>query len=169
MRIGEKHYNKLLKYEDVFKKIEYFVDAGKIEESYEIANMRGNQVVRELTLYLLKEYTEVFRFEPLLRLNYVPENYLYEAVEEDLCIHVNDGIEEIRDWAFAFCQIKKLIISKNVKYIGEGALSLNAGEIEYQGTTKEFISKFLGKTKCFKRSCRQQTIICNDGELVIDK
>ena len=56
-----------------------------------------------------------------------------------------------------------------VKYIGDGALSLNAGEIVYEGTKEEFIAKFLGKTKCFERSNRQQIISCTNGELVIDK
>ena len=68
-----------------------------------------------------------------------------------------------------FCKIKKLIISNKVSYIGDGALSLNAGEIIYQGTKDEFIRKFLGKSKCFMRSNYSHVIICADGELRIEK
>ena len=126
-------------------------------------------MARELTLYLLKEHREVFHTNPLSHLEYVPENYLNEAVQEDLFIYVHGEIEEIRDWAFAFCKIKKLLISNKVKRIGDGALSLSSGEIVYEGTKEEFIAKFLGKTKCFERSNRKQTIICSNGELAIDK
>ena len=167
MNSGGMHYENLSTRED-FSLLSYYVDSGKIEEAYEIVNEKGNQMARELTLYYFKEYG-VFHLDPLAHLNYVPENYLYEAVAEDLCIYVHDGIEEIRDWAFAFCKIKKLIISNKVEYIGDGALSLNAGEIVYEGTKQEFISKFFGKTKCFERSHKQQIITCSDGTLVIDK
>ncbi len=169
MRKGGKHYNYIANDEKRFSLIEYYVDNNKIEEAYQVANEYDNQMAREVTLYLLKEHLEVFHVEPLSYLDYVPENYLYEAVDESLCVYVHSEIEEIKDWAFAFCRIKKLIISNKVKHIGDGALSLNAGEIEYEGTKEEFIAKFMGKTKCFERSNRQQIIICSDGELVIDK
>lgn len=167
MEPGGKHYNKLLEHKD-FKLIEYYVDKKDFESAYKIANSSGNQTARELTLYCLYEYG-VFRLEPLYHMDYVPENYLYEAVEENLTVYVYDGIEEIKDRAFAFCKIKKLIISNKVKKIGDGALSLNAGEIHYEGTKQEFIGKFLGKSKCFLRSNKSQTVICSDGELVIEK
>ena len=167
MNNGGVHYKNLSMMED-FSLLSYYVDSGKVEEAYELVNEKGKQMARELTLYFLKEYG-VFHPNPLIHLNYVPENYLYEVVAEDLCIYVHDGIEEIRDWAFAFCKIKKLIISNKVKYIGDGALSLNAGEIVYEGTKQEFISNFLGKSRCFMRSNRQQVITCDDGEMVIDK
>lgn len=168
MRKGGKHYE-YISWDKRFSLIEYYVDSNQIEKAYEVANECGNQMARELTLYLLKEHLEVFHVEPLRHLSYVPENYLYEAVDESLCVYVHSGIEEIKDGAFAFCKIKKLIISNKVEYIGDGALLLNAGEIEYEGTKEEFIAKFMGKTKCFERSNRKQTIICSNGELVIDK
>ena len=167
MNIGGEHYNYLEKHKK-FALLAYFIDNQKVEEAYELANEKGNPMARELTMYFLKEYG-VFHLDPLSHLNYVPENYLYEAVDENLCIYVNDEIEEIKDWAFAFCGIKKLIISNKVKYIGDGALSLNAGEIIYQGTKDEFIRKFLGKSKCFMRSNSSHVIICADGELRIEK
>ena len=168
MREGGKHYEWIKNDQKRGSLIEYYVDNNQIEEAYKVANEYGYQMARELTLYLLKEHGEVFHINPLSQLEYVPENYLYEAVDEDLCIYVHDGIEEIKDWAFAFCEIKKLLISNKVKRIGDGALSLNAGEIVYEGTKEEFIAKFLGKTKCFERSNRQQIITCTNGELVID-
>lgn len=166
MEPGGNHYNELLKHKD-FKLIEYYADKNDFESAYKVANSSGNQTARELTLYCLYEYG-VFHMEPLSDMNYVPENYLYEAVEENLTIHLLDNIEEIKDWAFAFCKIKKLVISNKVKKIGDGALSLNAGEIRYQGTKQEFIGKFLGKSKCFLRSNRAQTVICLDGDLAIE-
>lgn len=168
MRKGGEHYEYISR-DKRFSLIEYYVDSNQIEKAYEVANEYGNQMARELTLYLLKEHLEVFHVEPLTFLDYVPQNYLYEAVAEDLCVYVHDGIKEIKDRAFAFCKINKLIISNKVEYIGDGALSLNAGEIEYEGTKEEFVAKFMGKTKCFERSNRKQTIICSNGELVIDK
>ncbi len=168
MRKGGEHYEYISR-DKRFSLIEYYVDKNEIEKAYEIANEYGNQMAREITLYLLKEHLEVFHVEPLSSLDYVPENYLYGGVADDLCVSVDEGINEIKDWAFAFCKIKKLIISNKVEYIGDGALSLNSGEIEYQGTKEEFIAKFMGKTKCFERTNRQQTIICSNGELVIDK
>lgn len=169
MREGDKHYEWIKNDKDRGSLIEYYVDNNQIEEAYKVANEYGNQMARELTLYLLKEHGEVFYTNPLSHLEYVPENYLYEGVATDLCVYVHSGIEEIKDWAFAFCEIKKLLISNKVKRIGDGALSLNAGEIVYEGTTDEFIAKFMGKTKCFERSNRQQIITCSDGELIIDK
>ena len=167
MNIAGEHYNYLEQHEK-FALLAYFIDNNKIEEAYEVVNEKGNQMARELTMYFLKEYG-VFYLNPLDYLNYVPENYLYEAVDENLCVYVNDKIEEIKDWAFAFCRIRKLIISNKVKHIGDGALSLNAGEIEYQGTKEAFIGQFLGKSKCFLRTSRQQVIHCEDGELIIEK
>lgn len=168
MKIGGEHYNYIANDKKRFSLIEYYVDKNEIGKAYEVANEYGNQMARELTLYCFKEYG-VFHLNPLNHLSYVPENYLYEGLAEDLCIYVHDGIEEIRDWAFASCRMRKLIISKNVKVIGDGALSLNSGEIEYEGTKDEFIGKFLGKSKCFLRSHREQVIHCKDGELVIEK
>ena len=168
MRKGGEHYEHISR-DKRFSLIEYYVDNNKIEEAYQVANEYGNQMAREVTLYLLKEHLEAFHVEPLSSLNYVPENYLYKAVDESLSVYVHDGIEEIKDWAFAFCGIKKLIISNKVKYFGDGALSLNAGEIIYQGTKDEFIRKFLGKSKCFMRSNYSHVIICADGELRIEK
>ena len=168
MKAGGKHYEYLSICEN-FTLLSRYVDTNQIEEAYKIANKYGNQLARELTLYFLKEHNEVFHTNPLESLHYVPENYLYEAIDENLCVYVHDGIEEIWDWAFAFCKIKKVIISNKVKYIGDGALSLNAGEIVYKGSKQEFINKFLGKSKCFMRSNRKQTICCTDGVLEIDK
>ena len=168
MRKGGEHYNYIAK-DEKFPLIKDYVDKNEIEEAYKVANERGNQMARELTLYLLNEHLGVFREDPLEYLEYVPENYLYEAVDEDLCVYVHDGIKKIKDWAFAFCKIKKLIISNKVEYIGDGALSLNSGEIEYQGKKGDFIAKFMGKTKCFERTNRPQTISCTDGDLVINK
>lgn len=169
MREGGKHYEWIKNDQKRGSLIEYYVDNNQIEEAYKVANEYGNQMARELTLYLLKEHGEVFHTNPLSHLEYVPENYLYEAVDESLCVYIHNGIEEIKDWAFAFCEIKKLLISNKVKRIGDGALSLNAGEIIYEGTKEEFIANFLGKTKCFERTNRQQKIICSNGELVINK
>lgn len=168
MDIGGEHYKDLSKHEK-FSLISYYVDNNRIEEAYEVANEKGNQIAGKLTLYLVHEHRAPFRYDPLDSLNYVPENYLYETIDEDLFVYVHEGIEEIRDWAFAFCRIKKLLISNKVKYISDGALSLNAGEIVYEGTKQEFIGKFLGKSRCFLRSHKQQTITCSDGELVIEK
>ena len=168
MRKGGEHYEYISR-DKRFSLIEYYVDKGEIEEAYKVANEYDNQMAREITLYLLKEHLEVFHVEPLNHLKYVPENYLYEAFDETLCVYVDDEINEIKDGAFAFCKIKKLIISNKVERIGDGALSLNAGEIEYQGTKEEFIAKFLGKTKCFQGTHRQQKIICTNGELEINK
>lgn len=168
MRKGGEHYEYISR-DKRFSLIEYYVDSNQIEKAYEVANEYGNQMARELTLYLLKENGEVFHTNPLSHLENVPENFLYECVDEDLCVYVHDEIKEIKDGAFAFCKIKKLIISNKVERVGDGALSLNAGEIEYQGTKEEFIAKFLGKTKCFQGTHRQQKIICTNGELVINK
>lgn len=169
MREGGKHYEWIKNDKERGSLIEYYVDNNQIEEAYKVANKYGNQMARELTLYLLKEHSSVFQVKPLNDLDYVPENYLYEAVAEDLFVYIPETTKEIRDWAFAFCKIKKLLISNKVKRIGDGALSLNAGEIVYEGTKEEFIANFLGKTKCFERTNRQQKIICSNGELVINK
>ena len=168
MRAGGKHYECLSVCEN-FALLSRYVDTNQIEEAYKIANKYGNQLARELTLYFLKEHNEGFHINPLDLLNYVPENYLYEALIEDLCIYVHEGIGEIKSWAFGYCTIKKLIISNKVKYIREGALSLNSGEIVYEGSKQEFINKFLSKGKCFMCSNRQQSITCSDGVLEIDK
>ena len=120
-----------------------------------------------MTWYLIHNYSYPFRFDPLKCMKHVPKYYLYEAVDTDLCVYVNPSIERIEDWAFAFCRINKLIISNKVTYIGDGALSLNEGEIVYEGTRQEFVSKFFGKSKCFLRSHNSHTIICTDGEIVV--
>ena len=93
MNSGGMHYKYLSMMED-FSLLSYYVDSGKVKEAYELVNEKGNQKARELTLYFLKEYG-VFHSNPLSHLNYVPENYLYEAVADDLCIYVDDRIEEI--------------------------------------------------------------------------
>lgn len=169
MKKGGEHYNYIANDEERLLLIEYYVDKNEIENAYKAANEYDNQTARELTMYFLKEYGGCFNLNPLEHLDYVPENYLYEAFDETLCVYVDEMVTEIKDWAFAFCKIKKLIISNKVEHIGDGALSLNAGEIEYQGTKEEFIAKFMGKTKCFERTNRQQKIICTNGELVINK
>ena len=38
---------------------------------------------------------------------------------------------------FAFCQIKELIIFKNIEVIDHNVLSLNEGKITYEGTKEE--------------------------------
>lgn len=149
--------------------ISYYVNNDRIEDAYNVLNEKESQMASKLTLYLIHKKDAPFTFNPLSHLEYVPKYYLYEAVDENLFVYVHEGIEEIKDWAFAFCRIKKLLISNKVKYIGDGALSLNEGEIVYEGTKQEFISKFLGKSKCFLRSHNQQTITCFDGEIVIEK
>ena len=168
MRKGGEHYEYISR-DKRFSLIEYYVDSNHIEEAYKVANENGNQMARELTLYLLKEHSEVFAFDPLKYLTYVPENFLYECVDEDLCVYVHDGIKEIRDGAFAFCKIKKIIISNKVKRIGDGALSLNAGEIEYQGSAQEFVNTCLGRSKCFEGSHNHSIeICCNNGPIVVE-
>lgn len=69
MEPGGKHYNKLLEHKD-FKLIEYYVDKNEFESAYKVANERGNQTARELTLYCLYEYG-VFRLEPLNHILYL--------------------------------------------------------------------------------------------------
>ena len=150
-------------------------DAGRIfmliekreyEEAYRVANeVGGNQLPRELTLYLLKEYG-VFPVEPLTKMEYVPENYLYEGYAEDVVCVLHSGIREIRAHAFRYAKIKRLVISASVEHIGKSALCLNGGEIVYEGSKQEFISKFFGKSMCFYQT-RGQKVICEDGEIEI--
>lgn len=144
------------------------VDNKEIEKAYNLANETGNQMARGLTMYLLKEYG-VFKYDPLFDLEYVPQNYLYEANDETLCIYINQNIKEIKDKAFAYCKIKHLRISKTVEKIGDSALCLNDGEIIYEGTKEEFISRFLGKSKCFVGTHKNQLIRCLDGIIEILK
>lgn len=152
-----------------FELILYYVNNNMLKEAYNLINEQESQTASKLTSYLIHEYHAPFKSDPLSYLEYVPKYYLYETVDESLSVRVHEGIEEIRDWAFAFCRIKKLFISNKVKHIGDGALSLNEGEIVYEGTKHEFIGKFLGKSKCFLRSHKSQIIICTDGEIVIEK
>ena len=170
MKSVGKHYERLSVLCD-FNLISYYLKKSDFEHAYEIANKTGgNQAPRELTLYLLKEY-DVFKVDPLspgAGLNYVPRNFLYEAVDKDLCIFIPETIKEIQDFAFRYASIQKLIISTSVERIGESALCLNDGEIEYMGTKETFISKFLGKSNCFLKT-KGQHIRCADGDLVIKK
>ena len=93
-------------------------------------------------------------------LRYIGENRVQEFM---------DKYEKIQWSAGVTGHIIGRLQTNKVKYIGDGALSLNEGEIVYEGTKQEFISKFLGKSKCFLRSHNQQTITCFDGEIVIEK
>lgn len=162
---GGKYYKELSKYSSFFD-CKHYIEQNEINEAYNIANKKGSQMTSTLTMYLLKEALPAFHIDPLSNLDCVPKNYLYEAKDENLCVYVNQGIKEIQENAFAYATINKLIISKNVEKIGENALSLNKGQIEYEGKKDEFIGKFLGRTNCFKKSSNQQ-IICQDGTIEI--
>ena len=155
-------YLEKLKELDNFELCSYYIEQKNFEEAYKIA---GGP---ELTMYLLKE-TGSFHTNPLKHLEYVPEYYLYEIKDEELFVYVGEKNKEIRDNAFAYCSIKKLLISKNVESIGENALSLNEGDIEFEGTKEEFISKFLGKSLYFSRTHRNQQIKCAIGIIDISK
>ena len=160
---GGIYYNRLTKYEN-FKAIINYIESDDLETAYQISNQSGNQMTCALTMYLLKEHGIVFRYEPLYNLEYVPENYLYEANDETLNIFVD--LKEIKQNAFRYCRINKLTISQNVEIIGDSALCLNKGKIEYMGNKQEFIDKFLGKSKCFMGT-QEQVIICSDGKINI--
>lgn len=165
MQKNKQYYDELSRWDSCNEIMDY-VNNNAFDKAYDAANRNGNnQTVRALTLYLMHEHS-CFSCNPLDFINYVPENYLYEGVDKNLSIYVRDGIEEIRDNAFAYCSIKTLIISKSVKFIGKNALCLNDGEIHYEGTKQEFISKFLGKSMCFLRS-KAQRVICSDGDILI--
>lgn len=166
MQSGGPYYKKLSKWSN-FEKLSRYIENDNLIDAYKIASeIGGNQMPRDLTLYLIHEHGTVFRYEPFEHLNIVPENYLYEACEDDLIIYVDSRIEEIKDNAFRYCSIKKLIISKNIKKIGKSALCINSGQIYYEGTKQEFFDLIFGKSLCFD-STRSQTIICSDGEINI--
>ena len=153
---------------DRFDEVLYFVEHDDISRAYEVAYEIGKtQMPRELTMYLMKEHCSPLKYDPLLHMESVPACYLFEGVDKELVVYVNDNIKEIKENAFAYCSIKKLIISKSVESLGDNSLCLNDGEICYEGTKQEFISKFLGKTKCFFRSHKQQSVNCSDGVLII--
>ena len=165
MKIGGKHYQTLSTMEK-FSLLTYYVEQEDFEKAYEVANSQGNQMPRELTLYLLREHG-VFDTDPLHHLDFVPNNYLYEAREENEFVYIPENIESIGDNAFRYCKLKKLLIHKNIRKIGENALCLISGELEYGGTRDEFISKFLGKSKCFADS-NGICLKCSDGDIVIE-
>ena len=167
IRKGGPYYENLLRWPN-FEKIAYYVERENLIEAYRIAGEKGNnQLPHLLTLYLIHEHDPIFRYDPLGYMNFVPENYLYEVCEDDLVVYVAPHIEEIKDNAFRYCKIKKLIISKGVKIIGDSALCMNGGEIYYEGTKQEFLNLILGKSKCFVGT-RTQTVICSDGEITIE-
>ena len=168
MRKGGKHYEYISR-DERFSLIEHYVDSNQIEEAYKVANEYGNQLARELTLYLIKEHSEVFAYDPLEHLTYVPENFLFECDDEDLCIYVHDGIKEIRDYAFAYCNVKKVVISNKVKRIGDGALAIDKGEIVYQDKAQEFVNICLGRSKCFEGSRNDCAVVeCTNGPIVVE-
>ena len=145
------------------------IETEQIEEAYKLANkIGGNQLPRDLTMYLLKVKSYPFKTNIFKNINYVPENFLYEGYDENLIFYIDDNITEIKNNAFRYCTLKKLIIPNSVKLIGDSALCLNAGEIHYNGTKQEFIDTFLGKTKCFYKTLGQ-TIFCTDGNIEIKK
>ena len=157
-----------LKSSSCYNLISYYVDKNDFSEAYRVANEKGgNQLPRELTLYLYKE-SGVFYTDPLYYMDYVPSNYLYEALDGELVVNIPSSVEEIQDFAFMYASIKQLIIPKGVKRIGESALRLNSGEIVYEGTKQDFIERFLGKSLCFKGTAGQ-IVICLDGDIVIKK
>ena len=117
---------------------------------------------RDLKLYIINELQD----DPLYYMSYVPENYLYECDDTHLAVSVYK--KEIKDYAFCYCSIDALYISKDVEKIGDRALCLNKGQIVYQGTKQEFIDKFLGKSSCFSGT-NGQAIQCADGGIVIPK
>jgi len=168
-----KWYCEFIKLKDIlnekdFNMLCYFIEEDEISDAYKIVNKFAPSFTSVLTMYLIKEHFSPFKFNPLHNMEYVPELFLYEAFAEDEVVCVNDSISEIKDNAFAFCKLKRLIISKSVQYIGDNALCINAGEIYYEGTKQDFIDKFLGKSKCFART-RGQVINCTDGEIEIKK
>ena len=166
MRNGGKHYQNLSTISN-FSLLAYYVEKEDFKRAYEIAGEReNNQMPRELTLYLLKEHG-VSQTDPLHNLDFVPNNYLYEACEKDLFIYIPENIESIGDNAFRYCSLKKLLIHKNIKKIGKSALCLNSGTLEYEGTKEEFVSKFLGKSECFV-GASALCLKCSDGDMVIE-
>ena len=139
-----------LKSSGCYNLISSYVDKNDFSEAYSVANEKGgNQLPRELTLYLYKE-SGVFYIEPLNYMDYVPSNYLYEAFDGELVVNIPSSVEEIQDFAFMYASIKRIIIPKSIKRIGTSALRLNSGEIVYEGTKQEFINQFLGKSLCLK-------------------
>ncbi len=161
-----KQLSKVLKVEDLGL-LKYYIENYEKDNNLEKAYSLVKNNPANLTMFFLKEYG-VFKLEPLHHFEYVPEKYLYEIKDESIVIYLHPGIKEIRDNAFRYCSIKKLIISKEIEKIGDSALCLNSGEIEYEGTKQEFIDKFLGKSKCFLGTSGQQ-IICSDGILQIKR
>lgn len=167
MQKGGPFFEKLSKYA-LYNKCKVYIEKEDFGKAYEIANESGTQMPRDLTLYLLKEHGEGFPYNPLSNLDFVPKNYLYEAVDRGLVVDLYPNIKEIKDNAFRYCSIKLLTIPSSVEKIGDSALCLNEGEIVYEGTREEFVSKFLGKSKCFYKTIGQR-LICNDGVIEINK
>ena len=166
MQTGGYYYNLLSSKCDNFEDLKSNIENDNFEEAYNLVKSSYTMV---LTMYLIKEHKIVFRFEPLHHLDYVPKRYLYEADASDVIVYVHDGIEEIKDKAFGHCKINKIIISENVKRIGECALCINEGEIEYKGTRQDFINKFLGQSMCFKGLYHNLQIKCTDGMINVEK
>lgn len=164
----KKTHLEYLKSYSCYNLISYYVDKEDFSEAYRVANEQGgNQLPRELTLYFYKE-SGVFYTDPLVHLDYVPKNYLYEAIDNELTVSVNPRNEEIQDFAFMYASIKRIVIPKTVKKIGVSALRLNSGEIVYEGTKQEFIDKFLGKSLCFAGTYGQ-IVKCSDGDIEIKR
>ena len=157
-----------LKSSGCYNLISYYIDKSDFSEAYRVANEKGgNQLPRELTVYLYKE-SGVFHTDPLYYMNYVPANYLYEGFDSELVVNIPSSVEEIQDFAFMYASIKRITIPKSVKRIGTSALRLNSGEVVYEGTKQEFINQFLGKSLCFKGT-NGQTVTCLDGSIEIKK
>lgn len=165
MNNSTKHLDNIKRF-DCYKTIFYYIDKNDFSNAYRVANEQGgNQLPRELTMYLYRE-RGVFHTDPLPYLDYVPKYFLYEACDAELSVCVNPCNEDIHDFAFAYASIKRLFIPKNVKGIGISALSLNSGEIIYEGTKQDFIDRFLGKSLCFYGTTGQ-VITCSDGNIEI--
>lgn len=156
------YYEQLSKYSH-FEECLCYVKYDDLAEAYKLAGKYGgNQMPRDLTLYIIYELQE----DPLYYMSYVPENYLYECDDAHLAVSVYK--KEIKDNAFCYCSIGLLYISKDVEKIGDHALRLNKGQIVYQGTKQEFIDKFLGKSCCCSGTSGQ-VIQCADGDIIISK
>ena len=164
---GGYHFEKLSLY-DNFGLCKHYITKDDLVEAYNLANEKGNQMPRELTMYLIKEHGYPFGYQIFSHIDFVPKNFLYEAQDEQLVINIPENVKEIQDFAFSYCSIKKVVIPNTVEKIGDNALCLNSGEICYLGTKQEFIDKFLGKSKCFAKTKGQQ-VVCNNGIIEIKK
>ena len=146
-----------------------YIEKDDFESAYDVIARDIESYVSTLTMCLLNEYDGVFRVDILNHLDSVPYKFLYEAHDKELVVCLGENITEIKEKAFAYCEIKKLIIPNTIKKIGDMALSVNDCEIEYKGTKQDFINKFLGKNKCFSGIHHNQQIICTDDIITILK